>query len=88
MYASEKTGSMLAVLDDAYASKKQGTRVANDSELSSPNNSTEPSSKTVHASSMTALLAYCTVVDGAIPFPCTHKILESRLSQPACVIST
>ena len=53
--------------------KKQGTRVVNDSELSSPNNSTELSSKTVQASSMTAPLAVCTVVAGAITFPCLVK---------------
>ena len=53
--------------------KKPGTRVVNDSELSSPNNSTAPLSKTVQASSMTAPVAFCTVVDGAIPLPCTQR---------------
>ena len=72
MYASEKTGSLLAVIDGADASKKPDTRLVNDSELSSPNNSPATSSKIVQASSMTAAVAFCIVVDGAIPFPCTH----------------
>ena len=73
MYALEKTGSLLTAIDGAHASKKQDTRLVNDSELSSPNNSTAPSSKIVQASSMTAPVAFCTVVDGAISFPCTQR---------------